>query len=159
MKWPLFENHYARVDSIFSSYCQTVFQKSTYTYTRIFWECLFTDTLVIVVYYYLKNKMKIPCLSDGWKMACFFYPLNPHWRICFLMIETDRQTDLCWLPPVHTLTGGLNPQPRYVPWPGIEPKTFFFLWSVGQLPNQLSHLARAFLSLLIVCGRTMENNF
>ena len=31
-------------------------------------------------------------------------------------------------------------QPRYVPWPGIKPTTF---WCTGWCSNQLSHLARA----------------
>ena len=34
----------------------------------------------------------------------------------------------------------LIPQPRYVPWPGIKPITF---WCTGWCSNQLSHLARA----------------
>ena len=33
-----------------------------------------------------------------------------------------------------------NPQPRYVPWLGINPKPF---WCTGQFSNQLTHLARA----------------
>ena len=44
----------------------------------------------------------------------------------------ERNID--WLPPVHTwardlmcLDWGLNPQPRYVPWPGTESVTFW-LW-------------------------------
>ena len=37
---------------------------------------------------------------------------------------------------------GLNLQLRYVPWPGVEPKTF---WCMGQCSNQLSHPARAIL--------------
>ena len=40
---------------------------------------------------------------------------------------------------------GLNLQLRYVPWPGIEPKTF---WCMGQCSNQLSHPARAILGIL-----------
>ena len=36
--------------------------------------------------------------------------------------------------------GGLNLQPRYVPWPGIELVTF---WYTGWWSNQLSHPARA----------------
>ena len=40
---------------------------------------------------------------------------------------------------------GSNPQPRYVPWPGIEPATF---WCKEQCSNQLSYVARALRSLL-----------
>ena len=35
---------------------------------------------------------------------------------------------------------GLNLQPRYVSWPGIEPAAF---WCIGQHTNWLRHLARA----------------
>ena len=35
---------------------------------------------------------------------------------------------------------GWNQQPRYVPWPGIKPATF---WGTGWHSNQLSHPARA----------------
>ena len=40
---------------------------------------------------------------------------------------------------------GLNLQPRYVPWAGIEPVTF---WCMGQHSNQLRHLARAYNLIL-----------
>ena len=39
---------------------------------------------------------------------------------------------------------GLNPQPRYVPWPGIEPPTF---WCTGWCSNQLSHTSQGRWSL------------
>ena len=35
---------------------------------------------------------------------------------------------------------GLNPQPIYVPWPGIKPTTF---WCTGWHSNQMSHLTKA----------------
>ena len=37
---------------------------------------------------------------------------------------------------------GLNPQPRHVPRPGIEPETFCFTETT---PNQLSHTSRGLL--------------
>ena len=40
----------------------------------------------------------------------------------------------------------LNPQPRHVFWPGIEPATF---WCMGQCSNQPTHLARA--KIFIFC--------
>ena len=57
------------------------------------------------------------------------------------------ERDIDWLPPVDAWTGdhthpdqGLDPQPRYVPWPGIEPTTSW-LWDrqpsnqhTGQVP-------------------------
>ena len=49
--------------------------------------------------------------------------------------EEDQTSNLCMRP-----NQGSNPQPRYVPWPGIEPATF---WCMGRCSNQLNHLARA----------------
>ena len=47
-----------------------------------------------------------------------------HWSVAYFMHPDQR----------------LNPQPRYVPWPGIEPTTF---WYMQQPSYQLKHLARA----------------
>lgn len=54
---------------------------------------------------------------------------NPHWKMC-LLIFRERKTSIGCLQ--------YKPQPTYVPWSGIEPKTF---WYTGRCPNQLSHLA------------------
>ena len=40
---------------------------------------------------------------------------------------------------------GLNLQPSHVPWPGMEPTTF---WDMGRCFNQLSHPVRASLGIL-----------
>ena len=48
--------------------------------------------------------------------------------------ERDRPIDLHMCPNWR-----LNPQLRYVYWPGIEPTPF---WCIGWYSNQLSHLAR-----------------
>ena len=75
---------------------------------------------------------------------------NPHLRMCFIdfrergrerEIHTDidlREKDRSVSSYMH-LDLGLNPQPRYVPWLGIEPTTF---WCMGWCSNQLSHLVR-----------------
>ena len=47
----------------------------------------------------------------------------------------------------------IKPTPRYVPWPGIEPTTF---WYTGQHPDQLSHLARVVTLTFAVWGTTAE---
>ena len=45
-----------------------------------------------------------------------------------------------WLPLVGARIGRLNPQPRHVPWPGIEQVTFHF---VGQHPTHWATPVRA----------------
>ena len=53
--------------------------------------------------------------------------------------ETERNID--WLPPARTDLGS-NLQPRYLPWPGIEPATFLFIYLFlvyGRCSSQLSH--------------------
>ena len=61
---------------------------------------------------------------------------------------TDLRETLMWekhqLVASHTHPDwGLNPQPRYVPWPGIKPATF---WCTGRHSNQPCHPARANLT-------------
>ena len=53
--------------------------------------------------------------------------------------EREREKHLLVI-SLRCLDQRLNPQPRYVPWLGIEPATF---WCTGWHPNQLSHQARA----------------
>ena len=54
------------------------------------------------------------------------------------------------LPPLHAMTSDRTPQPRYVPWLGIELTTFC---CVGLRSNQLSHRPGLFLLHLFVCLR------
>ena len=82
----------------------------------------------------------------------FIIFLNPHLRIYLLILEREevrgRET-LMWERNIDRLVAshacpdwGLNLQPRYVPWLGIEPATF---WCMGWCSNQLSHPARVIL--------------
>lgn len=70
-----------------------------------------------------------------------------------LILKTNKKPTLTWgclqiwerninqLPPLYTPTNwGIQKQPRYVPWPRIQPAP---LWCEGLHCNQLSHLARA----------------
>ena len=50
----------------------------------------------------------------------------------------EKETSIDFLSYVPRL--GLNPQPRHVPWLGIQPMTF---WSAGPHSNQLRHTGRA----------------
>ena len=47
-----------------------------------------------------------------------------------------------------------NPQPRYVPWPGIKPEASFY---TGQCSNQRSPLARADPISFLSVPKTLEN--
>ena len=53
--------------------------------------------------------------------------------------ERERETSIGCLPYASQL-GVSNAQPKYVPWLGIEPSTF---WCLGRCSNQQSHPARA----------------
>ena len=86
-------------------------------------------------------------LSGASILFCF----NPHQRIFFFReiggreIEGEKETSM-WERDIKSaascvrLNRGSNSQPRFVPWPGIEPITF---WCTGWCSNQLSLLARA----------------
>ena len=74
----------------------------------------------------------------------FFFILKSSLEDMFLDFERERNIDMrekywsvasCMHP-----NRGLNLQPRYVPWPGIEPATFWCMWPCSNQPN---HLARA----------------
>ena len=81
---------------------------------------------------------------------------TPHWRTflhCFLENKGERETRMrekhqsfiypaCWARDwTHNLgTQGLNPQPRYVPWPVIKPATF---WLQDDAPTKRATPARA----------------
>ena len=69
----------------------------------------------------------------------------------------ERNTDvgkilICRLP--HTPDRRLHQQPRYVPWPGIEPAAFF--GCTGWCYNQLSHPARAPLFIFYYLHNTWK---
>ena len=95
----------------------------------------------------------ISCISRhlivGQKLTFIF---NPHLKIYLLILERgrEREKDQCekyWLVASHTCPKwGLYLPHRYVPWPEIEPATF---WCMGWCSNQLSHQARARLTFLI----------
>ena len=62
---------------------------------------------------------------------------NPHPRTCLLILgrgermERGRETSVWKKTLIYCLLRvawhGPNPQPRYVPWPGIKPVTFWFM--------------------------------
>ena len=41
---------------------------------------------------------------------------------------------------------GMDAQPKFVPWPGMEPVTFPFAWTV---PSELSHTHQGVILVLI----------
>ena len=80
--------------------------------------------------------------SVDWMGSSFF---NPHPRICFYWFwkerKGERERKKHWLVASHMCPDWwLNPQPRYVPWLGIEPSIF---WYMGLCANKLSYPARA----------------
>ena len=71
----------------------------------------------------------------------FVFFLNLHQRICLLIWEREREIER----EKHQMVAshmhpdwGSNPQPRYVPWPGMKPAS---CWCMGWCSNQLSHPA------------------
>ena len=75
-------------------------------------------------------------------ISLFLY--NPHLRICSLSFrerEREREREKHRSVASHICPNWeLNLQPRYVPWLGIEPTTF---WCMGWHSNQPSNPARA----------------
>ena len=71
---------------------------------KSFWDTLLASLLILFL------------ISRQIITLTFFYP---HSRICFLI---ERETLIGCL--LYMPDQGSNPQPRYVPWPGIEPTAF-----------------------------------
>ena len=83
--------------------------------------------------------------------CCYYF--DPHLKIRLLIFFRERES-VCWcrgrgverniyvrerhwsFTSCTCQEQGSNPQPSSVPWPGIEPATF---WCMGQCSNQLSH--------------------
>ena len=65
----------------------------------------------------------------------------------------EREGKETWSVASYTRSNqGSNPQPRYVPWLGIEPATF---WCMGQCANQLSTWpGLLFLLLMLIWATT-----
>ena len=82
------------------------------------------------------------------KVTCYCSSLNlffrnPHPRIFFTGFRKRRREkrEKRWSVASYMHPNwGSNPQPRYVPWPGIKPTTF---WCIGRCSNQLSYQAKA----------------
>ena len=78
-------------------------------------------------------------------VACFFQSLSEDlFFTAFGERERERETpmkkgNIDWLPSYMHPNRRSNLQPRYVPWPGVEPMTFR---CVGQRSNQLSHASQ-----------------
>ena len=76
-------------------------------------------------------------------MVGFFF------KTLFIYLRERETVAFCMHPDL-----GLNLKPRYVPWPGMEPATF---WCLGQCSNQLSHPARASLySLILIVSQLLS---
>ena len=76
----------------------------------------------------------------------FFYPYLRTFFSLHLETERHRCERQTLIDPPHTRPDWRsNPQPRDVPWPGVESTTF---QSTGQHSNQLSYQARAYLAFL-----------
>ena len=80
----------------------------------------------------------------------FFFFLNPHSRTCSLILERvegvvgRERCEKHWLVASHMHPNrGPNPQPRYVPWQGIEP---FGLWD-GAPTNWATLAKTVFINL------------
>ena len=54
--------------------------------------------------------------------------------------QRERERNIDWLTLIHFPTGEPNPQTKHVPWPGIEPTTFWF--SQNDTPTNWATLAR-----------------
>ena len=60
--------------------------------------------------------------------------------------EYERERNISHLPLECARTGGLNPQPRHAPWPGIEPVIFCF---VGECSTDWATSVRAICWLFL----------
>ena len=93
----------------------------------------------------------ITAVSKAVRLRSFFfiYFFNPQPKILVRKGERERETSMREKhQSVISRTypnWGSNLQPKYVPWPGIKPVTF---WCMGWCSNQLGHQARAQVILL-----------
>ena len=83
------------------------------------------------------------------KKSCHF--LNPHPRTCLLILEGKRRRNIHVRGRDQLVASRMNPdwgpslQPKLVPWPRLEPLTF---WFMRQCSNQLSHTGQGWCHFL-----------
>ena len=102
----------------------------------------FLQTLSLVLLFLVPWGVKLDCLFESFLVSFW----NHHLRICLLTWERGRR-EKHWRgrEPLFVTSGvhpnwGLTWQPRYVPWPAVEPTAF---WCIRWCSNDLSHMARA----------------
>ena len=118
---------------------------STYVTTylcSVMWPCLTNCTSDY------ENCVGFDCRRLAKVFSSFFFFLNPHPRICLLILEWEegRENNIDWLPLVCALTGDWTCNIGICPDLGLNPQPF---WCMGQRSNQLRHPARVVFSFCI----------
>ena len=150
--------HWKIKDNYFSVYeVSTLNKLQVYAYQTAFWEIKRSKQIGIAV---VLTQKRLPLTLGGpgrpfvyvhyiswycsdrnqnWEINHFYLFIFFFWNIYWFERERERERERRkdQLVASHTHPNcRWNPQPNYVPWPGMEPTTS---WCAGQCSNQLSH--------------------